>query len=146
MEIMSPVLTTPSPSAPFCPEANLPPILPPPTPASSPSLPLSPLQSPDLIEPSPISFTAQPSDAPFIVALGAQIPRRDSPFKHKATRKTLFTPQIQNFSTLNPFSILDPATTSFQNQLSPLNPSQSPLLPAPVGSLLPQEENTTNNL
>ncbi|KAF3518051.1 hypothetical protein DY000_02061919 [Brassica cretica] len=50
----------------------------------------SPSPSPDFDEPHTIVFTSQPAEAPVVVALSAQTPRRATPFKHKVTHKKLF--------------------------------------------------------
>lgn len=107
----------------------------------------SPSPSPDFDEPHTIVFTSQPAEAPVVVALSAQTPRRATPFKHKVTHKKLFASQFQKISTNNPFAILDPALFNSTNKhhLS-LDPIQPPIPADPVGSLLPQEENPSNHL
>lgn len=137
MEILSPVQTTPS--APLDP-----PITPPlaQTPLSplplAPPLPLSPLQPSNLDEPQPIIFSSSPTDAPFVVALSAQEPRRASPFKHKVTRNKTLASQSRYFTTTNPFAILDPTLVNVSSSSSnspkppsPLNPFSHPFPPSP---------------
>lgn len=146
MEILSPVRVSPTPVSSEVFEFPTPDL-----PQSSSPLPLSPLSSsPETLS---IAFTSQPAEAPFVVALTARIPRRDTPFKHKATNKRPLSSQIQKIATVTLLPLLThPFLTP---QTNPLHPNSShlalsnsqPLLPADhVGSLLPQEENPSNNI
>lgn len=119
---------------------------------SQPDFYLSPSPNPQDLD-SPIIYSSSPSEAPFVVALPASLPRRATPFKHKAAAKISNTPGSIKFPTHNPFAILDPSLfNSIVLPTLPIPPSlptssfSNQLVSDPDGSLLPQGEKPVKSL